>query len=38
MIPRHGEDGTLVSRPFDIFGSDVDVLMELNPEGKVYGI
>ena len=33
LVPR-GEAGEIV-RPFDIAASDVDVLLELKPEGKV---
>jgi hypothetical protein len=35
MVPRGGNQSTIVIRPFDIFGSDVDVLIELNPDEKV---
>jgi len=38
MVPRNDGDNSAAVRPFDISGSDIDLLMELNPEGKVGGI
>jgi hypothetical protein len=35
MVPRQSDVKSAETRPFDIFGSEVDVLMELNPDGKV---
>ena len=34
LVPRE-DDGHVAIRPFDITASDVDVLLELKPEGKV---
>ena len=35
MVPRDSDLNCPAIRPFDLFGSEVDVLMELNPDGKV---
>ena len=35
MVPRNSDVKYAETRPFDVFGSEIDVLMELNPEGKV---
>ena len=35
MVPRDSDLNSPAIRPFDLFGSEVDVLMELNPDGKV---
>jgi len=35
MVPRNSDGKMAETRPFDAFGSEVDVLMELNPDGKV---
>jgi hypothetical protein len=38
MIPRDDNQGSIIVRPLDVFGSDVDVLIELNPDEKVRGL
>ena len=34
-VPRHDDNDEVVVRPFNIMASDVDILVELKPEGKV---
>jgi autophagy-related protein 2 len=38
MVPRERDNGSIIIRPVDIFGSDVDILMEMKPAGKVCGM
>jgi hypothetical protein len=38
MIPRGPEDGALYARPLDVFASDIEALIEVKPEGKVFVI
>ena len=34
-VPRQATDEAY-SRPFDVIASNIDVLLEINPEGKVW--
>ena len=35
LVPREVDGQVVAVRPFDLTASDVDVLLELKPEGKV---
>lgn len=35
LLPRETDEQIVAVRPFDMVASDVDVLLELKPEGKV---
>ncbi len=35
LVPRETDGQIVAVRPFDLTASDVDVLLELKPEGKV---